>query len=124
MAGEQWLEAHGVDLAQATVVERELAARRDRALEDAVARAAYEPSEDLLERIGQRPDSPLDAERWDRAAAALEGYRQRFDQLPGPDRPPARDHERARAWEHATEVAPLDHEPLEGPDLGTAIEFD
>lgn len=128
IAGEQWLEAHGVELAKATVIERELAARRDRALQDAVTRAAYEPSEDLLERIGRRPGSLLDAEQWDRAAAALESYRQRFDELPGPDRPPARDHEQARAWEHATaEAAPLGPEPLEltePADLGPELDFD
>jgi len=125
---EQWLEAHGVELAQATVVERELAARCDRALQDAVARAAYEPSEDLLERIGQRPDSLLDAEQWDRAAAALEAFRQRYAELPGPDRPPARDHEQARAWEHATAkataVGPEPLEAVEPSDLGPEIGLD
>jgi len=85
VAGEMWLERHGVELAQATVIEQELATRRARALEEAITRAAYEPSQDLLERIGQRPASLLESERWDRAAGALEGYRQRYEQLPGPE---------------------------------------
>ena len=109
-------------------MERELATRRDRALADAVARAAHEPSEDLLERIGERPDSLLDAERWDRAAAALEGYRQRFAELPGPERPAARDHEQARAWEHATARAgALGRERTEAiqiPHIGPELDFD
>jgi conjugative relaxase-like TrwC/TraI family protein len=126
VAGEQWLERHGVELAEATVIEHELAARRARALEDAIARAVHDPSEDLVDRIGARPAALVESERWDKAAAALEGYRHRYEQLPGPDRPA--DPGERRAWEHTAEtVAPLapDGPPdVELADLGPELDFD
>ena len=126
MAGEQWLERHGVELAEATVIEHELATRRARALEDAIARAVDDPAEDLVDRIGERPASLLGSERWDKAAAALEGYRQRYEQLPGPGVPS--DLAERRAWEHTAEAAaPLGPEgpaTVELPDLGPELDFD
>ena len=126
VAGEMWLERHGVELAQATVIEQELATRRARALEEAITRAAYEPSQDLLERIGKRPASLLESERWDRAAGALAGYRQRYEQLPSPEAPA--DRAERRAWEHATETAASlatdAPAPLDLPYLGPELDFE
>lgn len=66
---ERWLEDHGVELEQAAASELELAARRERAWREAAIRARYDTPPDLTAEIGERPDSLLDAERWDRAAA-------------------------------------------------------
>ncbi len=126
VAGEKWLERHGVELAQATVIEHELATRRARALEDAIARAVHDPSQDLVDRIGERPASLVASERWDTAAAALEGYRQHYEQVPAPDLPA--DPGERRAWEHTAEtVAPLAPEgppDVDLPDLGPELDLD
>jgi hypothetical protein len=74
-AGDDWLEAHGARLQQLTVIERELAQRRESAYQDAIVRAAHDPSPEVERELGPRPESFADQERWDRAAQALEGYR-------------------------------------------------
>lgn len=51
--------------------------RRRLALEDAITRPAHDPSEDLSQTLGPRPDSPLEGEHWERAARSHETYRQR-----------------------------------------------
>ena len=125
-AGDEWLEAHGVELGQLTVIESELAGRRERAYQDAIVRAAHDPSPEVERELGPRPESFADQERWDRAALALEGYRIRYEEIPGPELPA--DVARRPAWEraraaiddlHAPEPAEL-AVPVEdlGPDLG------
>jgi len=97
--GERWLEDHGVDLEQAAASELELAVRRERAWREAAIRARYDTPPDLTADIGERPDSLLDAERWDRAAATLEDYRLRNGELPGAEVPA--DGAQRPAWERA-----------------------
>jgi len=101
--GEEWLERNGVELAAATTIERELASRRAQLYEEAITRAAHDPASDLRELLGERPNSLLERDRWDHTAAAVEAYRARYGELPGPDEPS--EGPRRRAWEqtqHAT----------------------
>ena len=102
-AGEQWLECHGVELAQATTIERELASRRAELYEQAIVRAAHEPADDLIELLGERPDSLLERDQWDQAAAAAEGYRARYGELPDPHAPGEGPHR--SAWQQARHAA-------------------
>jgi conjugative relaxase-like TrwC/TraI family protein len=106
--GEEWLERNGVELAEATTIERELASRRTQLHEEAIARGAHEPASDLRELLGERPNSLLERDRWDHAAAALAGYRARYGELPGPDEPS--DGPRRRAWEHTQYASAQVHE--------------
>ncbi len=70
-----------------------------RAWREASIRARYDTPPDLTADIGERPDSLLDAERWDRAAATLEDYRLRNGELPGANVPA--DGAQRLAWERA-----------------------
>lgn len=128
-AGERWAEAHGVELAEATVAERELVQRRRAVLEDAVARAAHDSNSELAGELGPRPKSLLERERWDSAAAGLVDYHQRYGALPELQLPP--DAPRRRTWLHnrgaADELRAARDEPklapgrgvdVDGPDLG------
>jgi len=118
-AGDEWLEAHGARLQQLTVIERELSQRRERAYQDAVVRAAHDPSPEVERELGPRPESFADQERWDRAAQALEGYRIRYDETPGPERPS--DIERRPAWERAR-AALAELHPPESAELAVPVE--
>jgi len=119
--GERWLEAHGVELAEASVIERELAEWRARTHADAIARAARDPASDLSQALGARPASLLEGQRWDAAARAAGRYRLAYGELPGPDAPCVGD--RRRAWvqaerPHAIYLAALQTDTH--PDLALA----
>jgi len=128
-AGDQWLEQHGLELAEATIVEHELDRRRRTLLEDAVIRAAYEADGDLARELGPRPASLVEREQWQAAAIALADYQLRYGELPDAERP--LDGPRRRAWDHSRRAvdelrAPSDPAPplaapdiaIEGPDVG------
>ena len=118
MAGDEWLERRAIELAEAAVVERELLARRAELYEDAIARAAHDPPSDLAQALGPRPDSLLERERWDEAAAAIEGYRLRYDELPGETAPAGGP--RQAEWER-TRIATRELERLQGRDIDRAL---
>ena len=124
-AGDAWLERHGASLHELTVIERELAERRERAYREAVVRAAHDPPPEVERELGPRPESLAEQERWDRTALALERYRLRYQEIPGPE-PPA-DPARRPAWEKARDAL----EELRAPELpdctpdrGTPAEID
>ena len=119
MAGDEWVERRGMELAEATVVERELLARRAELYEDAIAMAAHDPSSDLAQALGPRPDSLLERERWDQTAAAIEGYRLRYGELPE-DQAPSRGPRRAE-WER-TRIATRALERLQGRDIARGLD--
>jgi len=118
-AGHEWLERHRAELAQATVVERELAARRQGLYEQALAQAAHDPASETAELLGPRPGSLLEAERWDAAAASVESYRLAHGELPGPDAPT--DGPRRRAWQK-TRRARGELRELQDPALTATLE--
>lgn len=100
-------------------MERELQARRAVAREDAIVRAAHDPAEDLNLALGQRPESPLDGDRWDTAARAYETYRQRYGQLPETSEP-RNDIERQRTWRATRDATDeLGRDDLGRDDLGS-----
>ncbi|MDQ3632214.1 MAG: hypothetical protein M3417_13270, partial [Actinomycetota bacterium] len=112
--GQAWLERHGVDIEEAAALELELAQRRERAWRDAAVRARYEPTEQLVADIGERPGSLVEAELWDQAAAALEDYRLRTGESPDPGGPP--DPALRGAWERARS-ATAELRQLQGHDV-------
>ena len=124
-AGDGWLERNGARLQELTLIERELAERREVAYREAIVRAAHDPSPEVERELGPRPESIAEQERWDRAAFALEGYRLRYEELPGKE--PPRDPVRRVSWERARATVEelLDPESLDHtPDLGLAEDFD
>jgi conjugative relaxase-like TrwC/TraI family protein len=124
-AGDGWLERNGARLTELTVIERELAERRERAYRETILRAAHDPSPEVEREFGPRPESLPEQARWDRAAFALERYRLCFEELPGRE-PPANLAQRA-SWMQARGTVDelFDREPLDHtPDLGPATELD
>lgn len=128
--GDRWVEEHGVELAEAALVERELDARRQTALQDAVVRAAHDPDEALARDLGPRPESLVGREQWDAAATELADYQLRYGDLSGDQAPVERP--RLRSWQHsrgaveelraargAPDVAlPESGVEIDGPELG------
>ncbi len=104
-AGDQWLEEHGVELAEATVIERELTQRRRARLEDAVVRAAHDPDEGFARQLGPRPESFVGRQEWDAAAAALAGYQETYGELS--DVEPPLDGRRRRMWDRGRSLGQL-----------------
>jgi hypothetical protein len=123
-AGEQWLERHGLELAEATIAERELAQRRRTLLEDAVARAERDPDSELARELGPRPESLLERERWDAAAASLADHQQHYGDLP--ETPLPLDGPRQRTWQHSRgavdELRAARDEPELAPNVGVDVD--
>ena len=108
-ATEQWLEDNGAALAELCAAEHELTRRRAQAHERALQAARIEPSEQLRNHLGERPERLAGREQWDHAAAALLQYEQRFGELPGPVEPS--DVGRRRAWRSLQRaLEPLDRD--------------
>ena len=117
--------ARGGRLHELTVIERELSERRERAYCEAVVRAAHDPSPEVERELGPRPESLAEQERWDRTALALERYRLRYGEIPGPELPA--DPTRRSAWEKARgELEELRARELPdcAPDRGTPAQID
>ncbi len=72
---DQWLEHHATDAVQSAAAEKELAVRRELALQDAAERAVTAPPEHVLELVGTRPAPGAGRDRWDELARGLERHR-------------------------------------------------
>jgi Ti-type conjugative transfer relaxase TraA len=82
---DRWLDQNEMQVVEATAADRELAIRRADAYWRATRTVALDADPELERRLGERPDSPTERERWERAAAAQESYRFQYGELPDLD---------------------------------------
>jgi Ti-type conjugative transfer relaxase TraA len=82
---DRWLEQNEMQVVEATAADRELAVRRADAYWRAIQTVSLDADPELERRLGERPENPVDRERWERAAAAQESYRHQYGELPDLD---------------------------------------
>jgi Ti-type conjugative transfer relaxase TraA len=121
---DRWLDKNEMKVVEAAAADRELATRRADAHWRATQAVTLDTDPDIEHQLGQRPDSPADRERWERAAAAQESYRLQYGDLPNPGADqtnlPGR---QLHDFKHALDLAdkltkPSTRDLDRGPDLG------
>lgn len=104
-APDQQLADNEMRLVDAAAAERELAARRAHAHWHATRTVALDTDPAIEHKLGPRPDTPTDRDRWEQAAAAHESYRLQYGALPHDHDPTNLTGRQAADWHHTHRLA-------------------
>lgn len=120
---DHWLEHNEMQIVEAAAADQELAARRADAYRRAIQAVTLDTDPTIEHHLGSRPDTPVDRERWDQAAAAHHYYRHQYGDHPHNHAPTNLTGRQRHDHQHAIDLAKRLIEPTtpdldRTPDLG------